>query len=142
LIIYYDTSALVKLLIPEEGSELVEKLWGSAYTGVSSILSYPEGRAALAAAHRAGRLPQRGYRRSLQAFEELSEELVSIGVDREVAQLAGRQATEHGLRGYDAVHLASALDLGEEELVFVTWDEDLRRAANAAGLGTAGSSGW
>ena len=58
-----------------------------------------------------------------------------------MAQLAGRQATEFGLRGYDAVHLATALDLGEEELVFVTWDEDLRRAANAAGLGTA-SSGW
>jgi predicted nucleic acid-binding protein len=142
LILYYDTSALVKLLIPEEGSELVERLWRSTYTGVSSILSYPEGRSALAMAHRVGRLPQRGYRQSLRAFEELSEELVSIGVDREVTQRAGRQATEFGLRGYDAVHLATALDLGEEELILVTWDEDLRRAASAAGLGTAGSSGW
>jgi predicted nucleic acid-binding protein len=142
MILYFDTSALVKLLIPEEGSELVERLWGSAYTGVSSILSYPEGRSALGIAQRKGRLSSRDYERSLQVFEELSEELVSIGVDREVTRLAGEHATEFGLRGYDAVHLATALDLGEEELVFVTWDEDLRRAAHSAGLGTAGSSGW
>jgi uncharacterized protein len=142
VILYYDTSALVKLLISEEGSELVERLWSSAYPGVSSILAYPEGCSALGAVYRAGRLRRPEYRRSLQAYDEVYDELVSVGVDSQVAQVAGRCASEFSLRAYDAVHLATALDLGEEELVFVTWDEDLRRAATSAGLGVAGSAGW
>jgi len=142
LILYYDTSALIKLLIDEQGSELVRKLWGSAYTAVSSILVYPEGRAALATAHRSGRISRQGFRSSLRTFEALHESLVSVGVDKYVARDAGRLATDLDLRGYDAVHLATALDLAEEELVFVTWDDDLARAADASGLATAGSSGW
>lgn len=142
MILYYDTSALVKLLIPEKGSDLAEKLWNSAYPGVSSVLAYPEGRSALGIAYRTGRLPKQEYRRSLQVFEDLRGELVSIGVDGQLAQVAGLHASEFGLRACDAVHLATALDLGGEEVVFVTWDEDLRRAASSAGLGTAGSAGW
>lgn len=144
MILYYDTSALVKLLIPEAGSELAEKLWNSAYTNVSSVLVYPEGRSALGIACRTGRLRQREYQHSLRVFEQLHEELVAFGVDERLAQAAGHHATELGLRGYDAVHLATAnaLDLGDEELIFVTWDEDLARAADSAGLATAGSSGW
>jgi predicted nucleic acid-binding protein len=140
LILYYDTSALVKLLIPEEGSELAERLWSGSHPVVSSILAYPEGRSALASAHRSGRLSQAAYKMSLQAFEELHRELVSVGVDEQVAQIAGDHAAELGLRAYDAMHLATALDLGEEEVVFVTWDKSLARAAESAGLATAGPS--
>lgn len=142
MILYYDTSALIKLLIAEEGSDLARGIWGSATTAVSSILVYPEGRAALAAAHRSGRLRPQDLERSLKNFEGVHEALLTIGVDEHLAQAAGRHATEYGLRGYDAMHLATALDLFEEEVVFVTWDEDLTRAADSAGLATAGSSGW
>jgi len=141
LILYYDTSALVKLLISEEGSELAEGLWESAYPLVSSVLAYPEGRSALSIARRTNRLSPQDHEGALKAFEELHEELISFGVDEQLAQAAGHHATEFGLRGYDAVHLATALGLSEE-VVFVTWDEDLARAADSAGLATAGSSGW
>jgi predicted nucleic acid-binding protein len=42
------------------------------------------------------------------------------------------------LRGYDAVHLATALELGDEEVVLVTWDRDLTRAAERIGMSTSG----
>jgi rRNA maturation endonuclease Nob1 len=38
----------------------------------------------------------------------------------------------------DAFVLATALDLGEEDVVLVTWDGDLSRAAESSGLGVAG----
>jgi len=43
-----------------------------------------------------------------------------------------------GLRGYDAVHLATALELDDENVAFVTWDSNLRRAAENSGLGVTG----
>lgn len=103
----------------------------------SSILAYPEGRAALAAARRLNRLTAKEHRAALTAFEELSADLVAVGVDEELAQHAGEHAEELELRGYDAVHLATALELGDEEVVLVTWDRDLAQAAERVGLGVA-----
>lgn len=117
---------------------MAAKLWGSAYPAASSILAYPEGRAALAAARRLGRLGEDEHRKALVAFEELHAELTTIGVDRELAARAGEYAEDLKLRGYDAVHLATALELGDEEVVLVTWDRDLTRAAERVGLGIAG----
>jgi uncharacterized protein len=72
------------------------------------------------------------------AFEGLYADLVTIGVDQDLARSAGVHAEQLGLRGYDAVHLATALELGDEEAVLVTWDRDLVRAAERVGLGIAG----
>lgn len=60
-----------------------------------------------------------------------------VGVDETLARRAGGLAVEHALRGYDAVHLASALALGAAETILVTWDHDLSNAAAAAGLAVA-----
>jgi len=129
---------LVKLVVVEDGSELAAKLWGSAYPAASSILAYPEGRAALAAARRLDRLGEEEHREALAAFEELYAELAAVGVDQELATRAGGYAEDLGLRGYDAVHLTTALELGDEEVVLVTWDRDLAQAAERVGLGIAG----
>lgn len=125
-------------MVIEDGSELAAGLWDSAYPAASSILAYPEGRAALAAARRLGRLEEEGHREALASFEGLYAELTTVGVDRELAARAGGHAEDLGLRGYDAVHLATALELGDEETVLVTWDRDLVRAAERIGLGIAG----
>lgn len=128
----------MKLVVVEDGSELAAKLWGSAYPAASSILIYPEGRAALAAARRLNRLTKKDHEEALAAFEELCEDLIRVGVDQELAHNAGEYAEDLGLRGYDAVHLATALELGDEEVVLVTWDRGLARAAEQVGLGIAG----
>ncbi len=55
-----------------------------------------------------------------------------IGVDRGLALSAGELAAQMALRGYDAVHLATALSV-EDDLVLATWDRELARAATRAG---------
>jgi predicted nucleic acid-binding protein len=119
---------------------LAAELWASAYPAASSILNYPEGRAALASARRQGRLGEDEHAQALGAFEELQAELVTVGMDQNLALRAGEHAEDLGLRGYDAVHLATALELGDEEVVLVTWDRDLARATEQVGLGLAGLS--
>lgn len=123
-------------MILEEGSALAAELWGSRHRAASSILSYPEGRAALAAARRGGRLSANGLRRAREELEAVHSELLLVGIDASLARQAGRLAEELELRGYDAVHLASALALGSDTAV-VSWDEELRRAAGQSGCAVA-----
>lgn len=112
------------------------ELWGTRIGAASSILCFPEGRAALAAARRGRRLSATGYGRAREEFELLQSELVLVGIDDPLAQRAGELAEELGLRGYDAVHLASALALGTG-ITLITWDEDLRCAAAQRGCAVA-----
>ena len=64
-------------------------------------------------------------------------EMTIIEVDRRLAATAGDLAERHSLRGYDAVHLASALAIDDPDLVVATWDDELGRAAIAAGRSAA-----
>jgi predicted nucleic acid-binding protein len=54
-----------------------------------------------------------------------------------VAALAGDLAERHALRANDAIHLASALAARVSDLVFVSWDAELRHAAAKSGLALA-----
>jgi len=121
----------------EDGSDVVAELWDANQRAASSILSYPEGRAALATARRADRLTAAARVRALADFEAVQRQLVLVGVDQPLARRAGELADESGLRGYDAVHLASALALQEELVTVVTWDRDLSRAAALRGCAVA-----
>lgn len=123
-------------MIVEDGSELVAEMWGTRYRVASSILSYPEGRAALAAARRSGRLGATGHGRAREDFESLESELLLVGIDAALTRHAGQLAEEFALRGYDAVHLASALAVGRPTTL-ISWDRDLRRAATQSGCAIA-----
>ena len=116
----------------EAGSEVASALWAAPLRAASSVLSYPEGRAALAAARRGGRLTAAGYARANVEFESLHSELLVVGIDQALARRAGALAERFALRGYDAVHLACALSLATDTTL-VSWDEDLRTAAANAG---------
>ena len=126
-------------MIVEEGSDLMAELWATPHRVAASILSYPEGRAALAAARRAGRLSPSGHGRAREELESLQGELLLIGIDLPLARRAGQLAEELTLRGYDAVHLASAL-AADTPTTLVTWDQDLRRAAVRMGCAVAPAS--
>jgi hypothetical protein len=61
-----------------------------------------------------------------------------IEADDLVTRAAGDIAERFRLRGYDAVHLASALAASEKGmLVFVSWDGELSKAASRSGLPVA-----
>jgi hypothetical protein len=123
-------------VIVEDGAEIAADLWSAPVPAASSILSDPEGRAALAAARRAGRLGAAAHRRARDEFEALQSEMMLVGIDRQLARDAGELAETLGLRGYDAVHLASALAL-DTDATFVSFDEKLRRAAARSGCNVA-----
>lgn len=112
------------------------QLWGSSHARAAGVLAYPEGRAALAAATRARRLSSAGHRDALADLEAVHAALFVVAIDDALARRAGDLAAQHDLRGYDAVHLASALRLGTDTTL-ITWDEQLRRAAIDAGLPAA-----
>lgn len=126
----------MKLVIAEDGTDLAEELWELTDRAVSSILSYPEGCAALAAAHRARRLDADAHGQARRDFDSLHGELTLIGIDAALARHAGQLSEEHALRGYDAVHLASALALRDTPTL-ATWDRDLKRAAAQSGCAVA-----
>jgi predicted nucleic acid-binding protein len=123
--------------VVESGSDVAAELWNAGHSNASSILSYPEGRAALAAACRAGRLTAQQHAQAIADFEDVQRELLLLGVDQDLAQAAGRLAEDLGLRGYDAVHLAVALALGGDAVTLVTWDRELGDAALQVGLAVA-----
>ncbi len=129
---------MVKLFVVEEGSDQAAEIWNSPEPVATSILAYPEGRAALAAARRSARLTSAAHARALAEFEDLFSDLISIGVDEDLARRAGQLAEDLELRGYDAAHLASALELGEGNVVMVSWDADLQHAAERVGLVVGG----
>ncbi len=118
---------------------MASELWRTSLPAISSILSYPEGHAALAAALRGGRLTTASHRRALEDFESLQGELSLTGIDMPLAREAGALAEKFALRGYDAVHLASALQTGSA-ITLASWDHDLRRAAAENGCSIAPAS--
>lgn len=60
-----------------------------------------------------------------------------LEVTSAVARQAGELAEEHGLRAYDAVHLATVDGVADENTVLVATDADLVRAALARGISTS-----
>ena len=139
-IVYFDSSAFVKLLIEEPGSEVAAALWNGCDAAVSSRLAYPEVRAALAAAGRAERLDpkQRSHAESL--WEEFWAATRAVELTEAIAADAGDLAAGHSLAGADAVHLASLLAVSRTDTLFAVWNERLRAGAEAAGVRLAPAS--
>ncbi len=133
-IVYFDSSAFVKLLIEEDGSDLVAALWDGCDAAVSSRLTYPEVRAALASARRARRIDASGQRQAEVAWEGFWAATRAVELTDAVTMQAGELASSHALRGADAVHLASAIAVGVHDTVFAVWDDRLRAGAEAAGI--------
>ena len=137
MIAYFDTSAVVPLLVVEAGSTRAAVLWDGADRVVSARLVYPEGRAALTLAHRLGRLTARQLRAAVAELDSKYEEFDLVEVDDMLARRAGHLAEAHGLRGYDAVHLAAADRVRNPDLVVVAGDGALLAAAATEGIAIA-----
>jgi uncharacterized protein len=137
VIAYFDTSAVVPLLIAEPGSARAASLWDGVDRVVSVRLIYPETRAALAQAERLGRLTARQLRDAVTAFDSLFEEIDLVEVDDALARRAGELAEARQLRGYDAVHLAAADRVRDPNVVVIAGDGALLDAAAAVGMTVA-----
>jgi predicted nucleic acid-binding protein len=122
---YLDASALVKLVIAERESGALESWLGRRDDIVSCTLARTEVVRAVRPSGSAARLRAR----------RLLNEIDLIQLDDELLDLAGE--LEPPLRSLDAIHLAAALELGDELEGVITYDARMARAAEALGLPVA-----
>jgi predicted nucleic acid-binding protein len=135
MILYLDTSSLVKLYIDEAASDVVHSWAREAEILATSRVAYPETLAALARRWRTDDLDEADFQRVLQTFKEQWQAFAALDLNEITA---GELAVTHALRGLEAIHLAAALDLRREtvgtQVLFSTFDNQLLQAARAEGL--------
>lgn len=131
---YFDTSAIVSLVLEEPGSARAKREWDAAAACTSTTLLYVEGRAALARAARRRGVQPADEQRDHRAFESFCQQVAPIGVTQPVVQRAGEIAGSFVLRAYDAVHIATAESLPGDSL-FVSGDNRQCSVAQMLGLG-------
>lgn len=74
---------------------------------------------------------------AVEELDLLALEIDYVEITANVAESAGVLAQTQALRGYDAVHLASAALATDDELVLVTGDRNLGTAARSIGIAVA-----
>ncbi|MGQ0544520.1 MAG: type II toxin-antitoxin system VapC family toxin [Betaproteobacteria bacterium] len=139
MIAYLDTSALVKLYVPGEGYRALRAYAARAAALATSAVAYPEARAAFARLLRAGLTSGRQHARRMRRLDADWDGFARIDLTPELVRQAGDVAERYGLRGFDAIHLASGLWLKERSaaaLAFVAYDRRLHAAAALAGMAT------
>ena len=125
----------MKLLVEEDGSEIVEQVVRDADVVAALVLTYVEARAALARMRSARRLDPSDHGASVRALDRVWEAIAKVPVDAALVVGAAALADRHLLRAYDAMQLAGALELaGAQQPSFACWDNDLRAAALHEGL--------
>jgi predicted nucleic acid-binding protein len=137
MILYLDASALVKRYVAEPGATEVSEAISTAEMTGTALISRAEVAAALAKAVRVDALTREEALASLQVFRGEWPDLVRVQVTELVVARADVFAWEHGLRGYDAVHLAAASlwqDAMNEQVTLSTFDRRLWAAAERVGL--------
>ena len=137
MILFCDTSALVKLYILEDSSRDMQALAGAASAIAVCRIAWAEMMAALA--RRAREFPN-----DADAIEVVRKRLrtdwpryVVVEVTQALVELAGEYADTFALRGYDSVQLAAARtlqDMAGEEIQFACFDTRLGKAARMLGM--------
>ena len=138
MILFLDTSALVKLYIAEPGSDRMREVVARGEPIAASALAFAEVHATFMRRRREELLQATELEQLQLAFAGDWEELTQVPVGSAVLELVPGLCRRHPLRGADAVHLASALLLHQEELqvTFACSDRHLMEAAAAEGLVT------
>jgi predicted nucleic acid-binding protein len=137
VILYVDTSTLVKLYVPEPESGAVQALMGSAQVAAVSLIAFAEARAAFARKRRERAVNPKDYRRIVREFDDDWDHYFVVDVTEPLVKRAAQLADKHGLRGYDAIQLSSAIVLREqsgEAVSFCCFDGRLLRASRREGL--------
>ena len=125
------------LVIAEPGSPRCLQLWQACDVRISSTLVIAEAHAALAQAKRLGRLTPPQHQAADKLLRHRTEELDLVTPSRHIVEKAAELALAQALRGYDAIHLATALTLDIQDLVAITADQKLLAAFMALGVRTA-----
>jgi uncharacterized protein len=134
---YFDTSALLKRFTVEKGTPLVQKLLSTDRNSATATITYAEVYGALSRKSREKQLTTTQYHLACRQFEEDWSGYVRMELRENVLRTARRLIQKYPLRGFDAIHLASALTLKadlDEEMVFIASDDRLLHAAKSESL--------
>lgn len=138
MILYMDTSALIKRYVREDGTDEVISIVERA-DGVASVtMLQVEMAAALAKSVRQQWVQEETAMQAWRDFLEHWHSFARLSVTVATLERASGLAWEHGLRGYDAIHLTSALswqDVIDVPVTLATYDRELWSAAQKEGLG-------
>ncbi len=137
MILYLDTSALVKLYAEEPGSNVVRQAVAESDLIATSLISYVEARSALARKDRSGEMARGALKRYRREFERDWARLHRLPIDEALVRKAGDLAEGHALRAFDALHLATADSLQavlRAAVTFACFDTALNGAAEVHGL--------
>ena len=137
MILYLDASALVKRYVREAGSDDVGQLLAQAEIIGTSLITRAEVAAALARAAGMGLVERDEAEAALLVFRAEWPRLARVQLTEPLIGRADAAAWDYGLRGYDAVHLASAIYWQEslhQAVMLATYDRELWHAGEAAGL--------
>lgn len=138
MIAYFDSSSIVKWFFDEPFMDLARSIKDEAKTAFTSLLAYPEVMSAINRAWREGGCVKLEMELVREEFLRIWPNFQWIKVTESLTQHAGRLIFRHGLKGSDAVHLASAILLKEEgegiNLFFSCFDKNLNQAARKEGF--------
>ena len=139
MILYLDTSALVKRYFKEPYSEDVIDKWISATKIVTSFVAYAETMASIYRKKRESCLDDLLVQEIQDLFKQDWLSFVRVEVNDELNLYIDRVIEQHSLRGFDSIHLASALIIHQsiqENFLFVCFDDKLVHAARSEGMQT------
>ena len=137
MIVYLDTGSLVKLYVEEDESSKVDALVRSSEVTATSLVAYAEARAAFARRFREKAFTPNEHDRIKEFFDKDWSSYLLLNVSGDMIRLAGNLAEKHALRGFDSIHLASALTLRQElssPIVFSCFDNNLQKASKREDL--------
>lgn len=140
MILYCDTSALIKRYVEEDGTGSVDRLWDSALAIVTSTVAFAEAVSAFSRKLREGILTHKEYLVTVKNFKKDYNHLILVPIDNDLNALIEDLAARHPLRGFDAIHLASAITFTQSEnveMVFACFDDTLNQSALKEGLRSA-----
>lgn len=137
MILYLDTSALVKLYIREAGTDdVISWISAAEFTG-TSLLALTEAGAAFSRAVRVGSITEQTGELAVRLLRDQWPRYLKTPINEKVVTRAADLAWTLGLRGYDAIHLASAETWQEGSglpVTLVTYDRQLSAAGMHIGM--------
>lgn len=138
MILYLDTSALVKKYFKEPFSDMLVAAWNQADEVATSAVAFAE---AMAAIHRkkreAGPEAHEMIDKAMSDFDRDWTGFIRVEVNDGLNDLIRSVLEKHPLRGFDAIHLASALLIHERlpnDVLFACFDDRLTQSAMGEGL--------
>ena len=137
MILYLDTSALVKRYFKEPYSDEVIAKWQEATEIVTSSVAYAETLAAIHRKKRESALKEDLVNKIAADLRDDWNSFIRIQVNDELNKYIDKAINGHPLRGFDAIHLASAMIMNEtlpDNLLFACFDQALTQAAIQEGI--------